>query len=106
MTRWSRRQRQKQFQNQKLECKSKGTIKGPKGKRGKKGYWAKVPRNGKGKKTGQKGSLNALEEAPNTTSGAPADKNASGEVGEFDEVWVEVPDDEMAWQGAENGWYV
>ena len=35
----------------KKEGKSKGKIKGPKGKKGKKGYWTKVPRKGKCKKT-------------------------------------------------------
>ena len=51
-----------------------------------------MQRNGKCKKTWHKGSLNALEEARN---------HATGDDEEFDEVWIEIQDDEMTWEGAQ-----
>ena len=79
----------------------KGRSKVQKAKRAREDIGQECPEMEKGKKLGQQGSLNALEEAP---------KEATGEDEEFDVEWIEYEDEEMNcedvpnWDVAENSW--
>ena len=79
----------------------KGRSKVRKAKRAREDIGQECPEIGKVKKLRQKGSLNALEEAP---------KEATGEDEEFDEVCIECEDEEMTcgdapyWEEVENSW--
>ena len=84
------------------KCQGSGSGNGPRGRKGQKGYWAKVPRREKGKKKGAKGSLNALEDSPNATAGSQGDKVQEERY--YDEIWVEIPADDAAWDGEEGWW--